>query len=63
MLTAGDALVKTLAKTQKITFWNQKNGFGCFFFLLIVGDALTHPSSMGTWECVPSLIEQKFASL
>ena len=32
MLTAGDALAKTLAKSQKATFWSQKNGFGCFFF-------------------------------
>ena len=31
MLTAGDALAKTLAKSQKVTFWSQKNGFGCFF--------------------------------
>ena len=41
MLTAGDALAKTLAKSQKVTFWSQKNGFGCFFFLLTVVDALT----------------------
>ena len=32
MLTAGDALAKTLAKSQKVTFWSQKNDFGCFFF-------------------------------
>ena len=32
MLTAGDALAKTLAKSQKVIFWSQKNGFGCFFF-------------------------------
>ena len=32
MLTARDALTKTLAKSQKVTFWSQKNGFGCFFF-------------------------------
>ena len=32
MLTAGDALAKTLAKSQKVTFWSKKNGFGCFFF-------------------------------
>ena len=32
MLTAGDALAKILAKSQKVTFWSQKNGFGCFFF-------------------------------
>ena len=37
MLNGGDAL----AKSQKIIFWNQKNGFGCFFFLLTVEDALT----------------------
>ena len=41
MLTAGDALAKTLAKSQKIIFWNQKNGFGCFFFLLTAVDALS----------------------
>ena len=40
MLTAGDALAKTLAKSQKVTFWSKKNGFICFFFLLTVGDAL-----------------------
>ena len=37
MLTAGDAL----AKSQKVTFWSQKNSFRCFFFLLTAGDALT----------------------
>ena len=36
MLTAGDAL----AKSQKVTFWSKKNGFGCFFFLLTAEDAL-----------------------
>ena len=41
MLTAGDALAKTLAKSQKVTFWSQKNGFGCFFFWLTAGDALS----------------------
>ena len=40
MLTAGDALAKTLAKSQKITFWSKKNSFRCFFFLLTAGDAL-----------------------
>ena len=43
MLTAGDPLAKTLAKYQKVTFWSKKNGFGCFFFLLTVVDALTTP--------------------
>ena len=32
MLTAADALAKTLAKSQKVTFWSQKTGFRCFFF-------------------------------
>ena len=42
MLIAGDALAKTLAKSQKVIFWSQKNGFRCFFFfLLTAGDALT----------------------
>ena len=41
MLTAGDALAKTLPKSQKVIFWSQKNGFGCFFFLLTAVDALT----------------------
>ena len=41
MLTVGDALTKTLTKSQKITFWSQKNSFKCFFFLLTVGDALS----------------------
>ena len=40
MLTAGDVLAKTLAKSQKVTFWSQKNGFGCFFFLFTAVDAL-----------------------
>ena len=40
MLTVGDTLAKTLAKSQKVIFWSKKNGFGCFFFLLTVGDAL-----------------------
>ena len=39
MLTAGDVLAKTLAKSQIVTFWRQKNGFGCFFFLLTAVDA------------------------
>ena len=39
MLTVGDALTKTLAKSQKVIFWSQKNGFGCFFWLTAV-DAL-----------------------
>ena len=41
MLTAGDALVKTLAKSQKITFLSQKYGFRCFFFWLTAGDVLS----------------------
>ena len=32
MLTAGDILAKTLAKSQKVTFQSQKNSFRCFFF-------------------------------
>ena len=34
MLTAKtlDVLAKTLAKSQKVTFWSQKNSFKCFFF-------------------------------
>ena len=43
MLTAGDALAKSLAKSQRVTFWSQKNGFGYFFFLLTAGDALSRP--------------------
>ena len=39
MLTAGDALAKALAKSQKVTVWSQKNGFECFFWLT-AGDAL-----------------------
>ena len=42
MLTAGDALTKTLAKSQKVTFWSKKNSFRCFFFWLTTGDALSH---------------------
>ena len=42
MFTAGDDLAKILVKSQKITFWNQKNSFRCFFFfLLTVENALT----------------------
>ena len=42
MLSTVDALAKTLAKYQKVTFWSQKNSFRCFFFfLLTAGDALT----------------------
>ena len=40
MLTVGDVLVKTLAKSQKIIFWSKKNSFRCFFFLLTAEDAL-----------------------
>ena len=47
MLTAGDVLAKTLAKSQKVTFWNQKNSFRCFFFLLTVGNALTQSNMHG----------------
>ena len=36
MLTAGDALAKTLAKSQKVIFWSKKNGFECFFLLTAV---------------------------
>ena len=41
MFTAGDALTKILAKSQKVTFWNQKNGFRYLFFLVTTGDALS----------------------
>ena len=37
MLTAGDALAKTLAKSQKVTFWSQKNGFEYFFLARYCG--------------------------
>ena len=33
MLTAGDALAKTLVKSQKVTFWSQKMALDVFFFL------------------------------
>ena len=46
MLIAGDALAKTLAKYQKITFWNKKNGFVCFFFA-------------NYWRCFYSNLVQK----
>ena len=56
MLIAGDTLVKTLAKSQKVTFWSQKNGFGCFFFFLTAVDALINKvlnyllkAYMGRW--------------
>ena len=32
MLTARDALAKTLAKSQKVIFWSKKNSFRYFFF-------------------------------
>ena len=41
MLTAGDTLAKTLAKSQKITFWSQKKWLWMLFFLLTAVDALT----------------------
>ena len=31
MLTAGDDLAKTLAKSQKVTFWSKKNSFIYFW--------------------------------
>ena len=31
MLTTGDALAKTLAKSQKVTFWSQKMALDAFF--------------------------------
>ena len=45
MLTTGDALAKTLAKSQKVTFWSKKNSFRYFFFLLTIGDVLTNQMS------------------
>ena len=50
MLTAGDALAKTLAKSQKVTFWSQRNGFGCFFFLLTAVDALKEFKIVKKWS-------------
>ena len=41
MLIAGDALAKTIAKSQKIIFWSQKNNFDAFFWL--TGDDLRAP--------------------
>ena len=32
MLIAGDALAKTLVKSQKVTFWSQKMALDAFFF-------------------------------
>ena len=60
MLTAGDALAKTLTKSQKITFWSQKNDFGYLFFWLTLwmllaykenasGTELSHPSIPSVW--------------
>ena len=31
MFTVGDALAKTLAKSQKVTFWNKKMALNFFF--------------------------------
>ena len=58
MLTVGDALAKTLSKSQKITFRSKKNSFRCFFFLT-AGDALTKAnvamnSKRKTWGTVRS---------
>ena len=44
MLTAGDALVKTLVKSQKVTFGAKKIVLDAFF-LLIVGDVLNGQTS------------------
>ena len=38
MLTVGDALAKTLAKSQKVTFWSQKMALNAFFLLTAVDD-------------------------
>ena len=46
MLTAGDALAKTLAKSQKVTFWSQKNGFGCLFFGSLCGCSKDHNNTI-----------------
>ena len=32
MLITGDALAKTLVKSQKVTFWSQKMALDVFFF-------------------------------
>ena len=49
MLTVGDALVKALAKSQKVTFWSQKNNFKCFFFLLFTAYALRLENFFDLW--------------
>ena len=32
MLTVGDTLAKTLAKSQKVIFWSKKMALDAFFF-------------------------------
>ena len=51
MLIAGDDLAKTLAKSQKIIFWSQKNSFRCFFLLTAAGDAGDALSTFITLDC------------
>ena len=53
MLTAGDALAKTLVKSQKVTFWSQKNDFGCFFWLITVDALRMQIMFLSTfWICI-----------
>ena len=62
MLTAGDALAKTLAKSQKVTFWSQKNGFGCFFFCSLLW-MLSLSNSQILAPTIPPLLEHIFSPL
>ena len=47
MLTAGDALTKTLAKSQNVTFWSKKIALNVFF-LLTAKDALIESTTSTT---------------
>ena len=42
MLTVGNALVKALAKYQKVTFWSKKKWLYIYFFWLSARDALSN---------------------
>ena len=64
MLTAGDALAKTLAKSQKVTFLEQKKWLWMlFFFLLTAGDALTLPLTMKLFKKSPQFIGSSISNL
>ena len=55
MLTAGDALAKTLDKSQKVTFWSKKMDLDAFFCVTAVDALRTTPAVSQNREQKPFL--------